>query len=251
MPFGQRRQICCEQIEISASDASLPDLAAVVLPLAVPDLPVILWCRGSRQFGLPEFPQLARIARKLVLDSAAFSDAAWILGQLDERCRSGQVFGDLAWARLTHWRELVSQIFESRSCLARLPEISQVRLVYGGDATPSGAYYMGAWLQDALENGGAHASIKWEARPDAAPGRLARIELACADEKQPRVSIEFTGGPDRQSAVVRVDSLSNPAVFPPDNDYVLLREELSIPGRDPVFERSLARAARLAQAEKK
>src|SRR5260370_24577459 len=26
MPFGQRRQICCEQIEITASDASLPDL---------------------------------------------------------------------------------------------------------------------------------------------------------------------------------------------------------------------------------
>ena len=28
MPFGHRQQICCEQIEITASDASLPDLAA-------------------------------------------------------------------------------------------------------------------------------------------------------------------------------------------------------------------------------
>src|ERR1700726_966160 len=27
-PFGQRPQICCEQIEITASDASLPDLPA-------------------------------------------------------------------------------------------------------------------------------------------------------------------------------------------------------------------------------
>ena len=26
MPFGQRRQICCEQIEITASDAALADL---------------------------------------------------------------------------------------------------------------------------------------------------------------------------------------------------------------------------------
>ena len=48
MPFGHRQQICCEQIEITASDASLPDLAAVVLPLTVPDLPVILWCRSPR-----------------------------------------------------------------------------------------------------------------------------------------------------------------------------------------------------------
>src|ERR1700674_490890 len=66
MPFGQRRQICCEQIEITASDASLPDLPAVIVPLAVADLPVILWCRGSRLFSLPDFPQLANAAQKSV-----------------------------------------------------------------------------------------------------------------------------------------------------------------------------------------
>src|SRR5581483_8635333 len=33
MPFGQRRQICCEQVEITASDAALRDLWSVVLPL--------------------------------------------------------------------------------------------------------------------------------------------------------------------------------------------------------------------------
>ncbi len=251
MPFGHRRQICCEQIEISASEASLPDLPAVVLPLAVPDLPVILWCRGARLFGLADFPQLAKIACKLVLDSAAFSDPASILAQIDERSRSGQVFGDLAWTRLTHWRELVSQIFESRSCLARLPDISQVRLEFGGAAPPVGAYYLAAWLLDSLENGGGHARVKWEAAPDAPPGRLARIELAEAEQGEPRVSIELTRDRDRQSAVVRVGSISNHAVFPPDNDYALLREELSIPSRDAVFERSLERAARLAQAEKK
>src|SRR5436853_6297522 len=67
MPFGQRRQICCEQIEISASDASLPDLPAVIVPLAVSDLPVILWCRGARLFELPDFALLANIAHQLVL----------------------------------------------------------------------------------------------------------------------------------------------------------------------------------------
>jgi hypothetical protein len=35
-------------------------------------------------------------------------------------------------------------------------------------------------------------------------------------------------------------------VLPPLTDYALMREELSIPGRDPVFERALAAAARLA-----
>ena len=36
MPFGQRRQICCEQVEITVSDAALADLQSVVLPLTVP-----------------------------------------------------------------------------------------------------------------------------------------------------------------------------------------------------------------------
>ena len=34
MPFGQRRQICCEQVEITASDIALADLQSVILPLA-------------------------------------------------------------------------------------------------------------------------------------------------------------------------------------------------------------------------
>ena len=58
-PFGQRQQICCEQIEITASDAALADLPSVILPLAVPDLPVILWCRSARLVRRPEFGAIA------------------------------------------------------------------------------------------------------------------------------------------------------------------------------------------------
>ena len=93
MPFGHRRQICCEQIEISASDASLCDLPAVIVPLAVSDLPVILWCRGARLFELPDFALVAQIAHKLVLDSAAFADPAGILKRLAEHSRTEQTTG--------------------------------------------------------------------------------------------------------------------------------------------------------------
>ena len=70
-PFGQRRQICCEQIELTASDAALGDLPSVLLPLAVPDLPVILWCRSPRLFRHEEFGEIAGNATKVVIDSAA------------------------------------------------------------------------------------------------------------------------------------------------------------------------------------
>jgi glucose-6-phosphate dehydrogenase assembly protein OpcA len=251
MPFGQRRQICCEQIEITASDASLPDLPAVIVPLAVSDLPVILWCRGSRLFSLPEFPELTKVAHKVLLDAAVFPDPVDLLRQLAERSRQGQVLGDLAWTRLTRWRELVSQIFENRSYLARLPGIEQVRIGFGGNVKPASGYYLAAWLLDCLENAGAKARVEWDPGMNASGGQLARVELVGAGDDGLRASIAVAGDGERHCAEVRVDSLSNRTMFPPDNDYVLLREELSIPGPDPVYSRILARASSLAAAEKK
>jgi glucose-6-phosphate dehydrogenase assembly protein OpcA len=246
MPFGHRRQICCEQIEISASDASLPDLAAVVLPLTVADLPVMLWCRCSRVFGLPDFAQIARIAHKLLLDSSKFSDSAAILVEIERRSRAGQVLGDLAWTRLTRVRELISQIFESRSYLARLPEVAEVKVSFGGAVPPTTAYYMAAWLLDCAEGVGAHPRLSWEPAPGDRPGRLSRVELRGAIGDGLHVAICVSGDGDRRCGDVQIDSLTSHTVFPPDNDYVLLREELSIPGRDAVYEKSLTRAVALA-----
>jgi len=60
MPLGQRRQICCEQIEILASNGSLADVPPVVLPLQAADLPVILWARAARLLGSEALRDLAR-----------------------------------------------------------------------------------------------------------------------------------------------------------------------------------------------
>src|SRR5882672_9483580 len=104
MPFGQRRQICCEQIEISTSNSSLVDVPAVVLPLVVADLPVILWFRPPRLLASPALKDLARIATKTVIDSEIFGDAHAALGRLSGAASSGTLLGDLAWTRLTRWR---------------------------------------------------------------------------------------------------------------------------------------------------
>src|SRR5262249_26256813 len=116
MPFGQRRQICCEQIEITATDSALRDLAPVVLPLAVPDLPVIVGCRSPRLVEMPEFVTISSMAQKLILDSAALPDARAGLKRLADASR-GMLLGDLAWTRLTRWREMLSQVFENKQYL--------------------------------------------------------------------------------------------------------------------------------------
>ena len=156
---------------------------------------------------------------------------------------------DLAWTRLTRWRELVSQIFENRSYCARLTGVSQVKVGFGGERPPASAYYMAAWLVDGLERAGARPQVSWQPAPGA-PSGLTRVELTGANGDGLQVSIAMTADRERQTAQVQVDSLSSLAVFPLDNDYLLLREELSIPGRDPVYDRSLARAALLASGKK-
>lgn len=235
MPFGQRRQICCEQVEIMASDAALPDLPSVVLPLAVSDLPLILWCRAARVLTSPEFRQLAEMATRVVMDSSGFPDAdsafRWLTAAVAPESGWPPV-ADLAWTQLTRWREMFSQFFENRRNLDRLKGNVEV---LASDSTPAStrARYFAAWIKDGLESVGARVRV-----------RIAEASAA---------SVELTAGSlgvrlerDGERLITTVDGASNCTNLPIPNDYLLLREELGIIGRDPVFEKTLASAARLA-----
>ena len=244
MPFGQRRQICCEQIEISTSNSSLADVPAVVLPLVVADLPVILWFRPPRLLASPALQGLARIATKTIIDSTIFADARTALERLSRAAASGTLLGDLAWTRLTRWRELIAQIFENPVYSSHLPSIGAVT-IYHSEATPTvGVWYMAAWLQLCLERAGSKPRVRWERSGEAGDGGLSRVEFSTTDPAALTASVRKVEG---SAAEVRVNSLANRTVFPEASDYVLLREELSIPGRDPIFENSLALAARLVE----
>jgi glucose-6-phosphate dehydrogenase assembly protein OpcA len=240
MPFRQRRQICCEHIEITASDASLVDLPSILLPLVAPDLPVLLWWRNQRLLGTPEYGKLAAIAHKVIVDSAGLPDANAALPLLVGLARGEVALGDLSWTLLTRWREMLSGVFESRQCQARLPEISNVVVSFAGVCPPVFAWYMGAWVANALADAGVHAELTWQPRPELT-GYALRLELAGGDF---RVSLERHD--DRLS--VQAGALSNCANLSQPTDCLLMREELGIVRRDPVFERTLATAARLAAA---
>lgn len=243
MPFGHRQQICCEQIEITASDASLPDLAPVVLPLTVPDLPVILWCRSPRLFHLPAFSQLCAIAQKVTVDSAAFSDPAAALKELSEAAAAGRLLADLSWTRLTRWRELIAQIFENRAQLAKLPLVSDILISHRGTATPATAFYLAAWLIDGLGKVGAHPRVRFHADGGGPAWRFTLVDLRAQGSAEPIASIAHAEG---HAAEIKTGGLVSKALLPVLTDYALMREELSIPGRDPAFEHALAAAAKLA-----
>ena len=233
MPFGQRRQICCEQIEITASDAALSDLPSVLLPLAVPDLPLVLWCRSARLAQMPEFRELAKMATKVIVDTSMYASPADAVRQLADAQRRGRLIADLAWTRLTRWRESLARLFENRDHLARLAGINSVKVSYPAGMETS-AWYLAAWTGNAL-----HAQPALERVGDSPKlqlaGRTAQGDL-----------LSYTLARDGDRLVTTVDGQSTCTSFPGASDYLLMREELSIMRRDPVFEDTLATAALLA-----
>ena len=232
MPFGQRRQICCEHIEITATDAALGDLASVVLPLAVPDLPMMIWCRSPRLVEMPEFRNIAGMAQKVILDSAGFGTPNTALSRMADLERRGLLLGDLAWTRLTRWREMLAQVFENQQYLDALPSVREVRVRFD-EPNNIAAYYLGGWVQGRLAAAGVRVT------PDVAPGETFSLELT-GD------ALRLSLARSDQRLRLSVNELSTCTSLTLPTDYLLLREELRIVGRDRAFESALANAAALA-----
>jgi glucose-6-phosphate dehydrogenase assembly protein OpcA len=234
MPFGQRRQICCEQIEITASLGSLDDVPGVVLPLAVPDLPVILWSRSPRLFQTAAFPKIAAMSGKLIVDTGAFADPALALELLGAQIVQDRLTADLAWARITRWRETVSQVFENQVCLGGIAKFTSATVQYGGSAPRTEVLYLAAWLQNGLAQAGSAAKVKLARADGPAVGG---VTLSGSG------SCEVTVRGDAGGAVeVRANNLEHRMIFPEATDYLALQEELSITTRDFAFEGALKTA---------
>jgi len=122
-PFAGRQQICAERIELTASDEVLKDLAPFAVALAAPDLPLVVWCRSARLVDRREFWELARMSHKIILDSGQLGEPLKAIGRVSQAVRDGFLIGDLAWARLTRWRETLAQVFENPKYAGLLPGV--------------------------------------------------------------------------------------------------------------------------------
>jgi len=238
MPFGQHRKVCCEQVEITLTDAALADLPSVVLPLAVADLPLILWCRSARILGMPEYQAIRAMAQRVIFDSADLPDPRTALRRIAARAAQGVLVGDFSWTRLTRWRELLSQMFENRQNLAELQRVDKVTVTANGEP-PVSAWYLGAWVMDALASAGIHAEFQMVRQGEDQPGKLRSIELS---------GDGFSAEMERRSArlIVTVGGVAYCNNLPAITEYALMAEELRVVGRDAVFEKALASAQRLA-----
>jgi glucose-6-phosphate dehydrogenase assembly protein OpcA len=186
---------------------------------------------------MPEFQGIAAMANKVAMDSAGMTDGRAGLRALAAWADKSVLLGDLAWTRLTRWREMLSQVFENRAYLDQLPAVTDVRVSFGASLETS-AWYMAAWLKNALAQAGVHPQVAVEGT--AGSTEPLRVKLS-----GPSIGVEMMRQANR--LVVTVNGLSNCTSLSEPNDYLLMREELGIVRRDEVFEAALAQAARLAQ----
>lgn len=161
-----RQAVCCEQIAVTASGRAIARVPALILPLLVPDLPVYVWCSddppaggpatagapvpatgvtgGSATVGPAPDPaaevlrRLTEVADVLIVDSAVMrrpvaglAAAAAFARPLPGGLR------DLAWGRLTPWRDVIVQCFDPAPMRQALDRLEHVRVRTEGNSSDS------------------------------------------------------------------------------------------------------------------
>jgi glucose-6-phosphate dehydrogenase assembly protein OpcA len=225
-PFGSTQQICSEGVEIMADAGSLEEAARFLVPLKVPDLPLVLWCRGPQVFHHRAFDALFPVADKIIFDSSTVSRAGAALSFLRSLRMRGCRVADLHWARLTGWREILAHLFDDEALPAS--SITTARIGYGGAAPSTCALYFAAWIAKALPD----ARLSLAAEQAAGEQGLTSVTLASATCA---LSLTKTG-----SAVEVIGCGRHyRSLLPPVDEESLMREELNILGADLVYDRVL------------
>ena len=228
-PFGRSQQICCEQVEITACPSRFADVPKLVLAITVPDLPVVLWVRDVPAGAQPATEQLFTLLDKIIVDSSRCDDPERGLAYVRRLHAEDRNVADLEWTRLTPWRESVAHIFEDERNLRSLKSIRRVRISHVGDALPVSARYLASWLQHTFPS---PVELSFQSVPVQPGSRIRAITLEGPDFS---ASVTLEGS----YAVLTVNKLTRRTAFPCCDDHILLREELSILGNDPIFSRCL------------
>jgi glucose-6-phosphate dehydrogenase assembly protein OpcA len=226
-PFGSAKQICSEGIAVAAGQTGLSELARFLVPLRVPDLPVVLWCRGARAFEPGRLDALFPLADKLIFDSSLAPDCDAALEYLRSLSRNLQPrhIADLHWARLTGWREIVAHLFDDQAL--KPADVVSAKVVYGGTSVTPCARYFESWIRIALP------SAKVTLERTEGPFGLRSVTLSTASD-----SLSLTRGSDHNVEVSGCGRHYR-SLLPPTSEEALMSEELGILGQDMVYKKVL------------
>jgi glucose-6-phosphate dehydrogenase assembly protein OpcA len=193
----------------------------------------VLWCRARHLLEAAGFEPLLDLADKLIVDSGGVADLEGQLALLQRERGRGRHVGDLAWTRLTHWRESIATIFDNPAYLARIGEIGEVHIHYEGPRLPMSACYLAAWFRSVLRR---ELRVEFQRVGECARARVHTVAL-----RGEGLDVSITVSQNRAVAL-HAGIRDSHTLFPSLSDHELLSEELSILGRDPVYDEVVRRA---------
>jgi glucose-6-phosphate dehydrogenase assembly protein OpcA len=223
-PMGRAQQICSEGIEIIAGKSGFSEVARFLVPLRVPDLPVVLWCRGAAASEASGYHPLYPLADKIIFDTQNVADADDALRSLRRLHAYGMRVADLHWTRLGGWREVLSHLFDDG---LRAQDVRLARITYGGENISTCARYFEAWVRSSLP------LARVGSEPEYGPTGVYSVTLTT-----PKGDVTVKRAGDH-ALVVDAPGLHYETGLPSREEAALMQEELSILGSDAVFERVL------------
>jgi glucose-6-phosphate dehydrogenase assembly protein OpcA len=151
-----------EVVILHPSEAQARHLDTLVLPLLLPDAPIVAWW----PYDAPDDPSqhpIGQLARRRITDSTECSRPTATLHRLAQGYADGDT--DLAWTRTTLWRGLIAATLDQ-------PPFEPVqRAVVSGESTHPSVDLMAAWLAYAL-----NCPVEIERQADAPAITQVRLE---------------------------------------------------------------------------
>jgi len=200
--------------------------AAMVVPLLLPDAPVVAWWPGEAP-AVPSEDAIGRLAQRRITDALAARNPM----KAFEQRRTNHVAGntDLTWTRLTSWRALLA------AALDHPPYEPVTSAVVSGEAVSPSTDLMAGWLAERL--GVRVKRSPAEQGPGLVSVRLVRasgpVELVRPDGRL--ATLERTASPPRMVALAR------------RTDAECLAEELRRLDADEIYASALAGIAKLSR----
>jgi glucose-6-phosphate dehydrogenase assembly protein OpcA len=278
LPTGTRKQVCCEQVTITAAGSGVNDVPSALAPLLLSDLPVYLWWRPTPRIrDKALFRKLADISDRVIIDSALFNDPHGDITSMAAVLRDTPrwtAISDLNWARLTAWRALLAGFYDVAEYRPILDGLDQVVIEYAPPGTDASgisprALLLGGWLASRLHwhaLGGAATRTADSTRFDfqvedrvigleftrtqreIEPGHLALVTMRSRADQSVLFTVRRSSDATRiETSVSRDDAKRVQRVLSYEalGEAELIGKELEILGHDRVYEQAVLSAGEL------
>lgn len=130
---GGPKSRACEQITLHVSGLAVTNIASVVQPLLVADLPVYLWWRGNFLTQKPLVEKMLAFVDRFIYDGVTWVNLQYTVPQVSdyfEKYSDRVGFTNFNWSRLRPWREYAADFFDPGVFEKEIWDINRVRVEY-------------------------------------------------------------------------------------------------------------------------